>query len=134
MSEKLQELNLGFVPELAVPGPILMAADEQAIFSFNVSAPAGMRAIIKVPWMYRLRFGGPAGESLDFAFVEVRDSSWLNSVFTEHPYLCDRGLRHFRVAFHDSSLEFLAPEFQHELRPFSSEILNDMVQWVKHYH
>ena len=134
MSERFEELDLGFRPELAVPGPIVMAADEQAVFSFNVSEPAGWRAVIAIPAMYRLRFGGPAGEELDFSFVEVHESDWVKSVVSEYPFLSDRGLRHFKVAFHDSSLEFMAPRFDYELRPPSSMDLIEMIKWVNECH
>src|SRR5215471_19329341 len=125
------EYDIGCFPELAVSGPVLMAADDLLVFSFNATrltsdgrrADAG-RAVVKVNPCLAFKFGYPNDEALGghplyargfhgVAVYEVLGSSWLaalaeqNRVMFPASDLSGRGVRHFLFSFHESTLEVL---------------------------
>jgi hypothetical protein len=130
--ETVVEFDIGCVPELAVSGPILMAADERLVFSFNATkrmadgrrVDAG-RAVVKAGPCLAFKFGYPNDEALGghplyakgfhgVAVYEVLGSAWVavlaeqNRVNFPDSDRSGRGVRHFLFAFHESTLEVLA--------------------------
>jgi hypothetical protein len=129
--DTIVEFDIGCLPELAVPGPVLMATDEQLIFSFNATrlTPAGRRAdagraVVKVNPCLAFKFGYPNDEALGghplyargfhgVAVYEVLESSWVaalaeqNRVKFPDSDLSGWGVRHFLLSFHESTLEAL---------------------------
>lgn len=142
-------LDIGCVPELAVPGPIVMLGDEQAIFSFNACrlVPDGRRedvgrAVVRVPACLATKFGYPGSDDLPehplhsrglegIAVYEVRHSSWLRSLDSSGRFGC----RHLIFPFHDSILELLCPEIEVGYTDKTSiELFAEMAAWVNTYH
>jgi hypothetical protein len=149
------ELDIGCLPELAVSGPVVMATDEQLVFSFNATrrspdgrlADAG-RAVIKVSPCLAFRFGHPNDEALPghplyergfdgTAVCEVIESSWIaeltrqNRVQFPHSDLSRWGVRHFLFSFHESTLEVLGRGLDVLVsdEPFAA-IVSQMQSWL----
>jgi hypothetical protein len=149
------EFDIGCVPELAVSGPVLMATDEQLVFSFNAMRPtpdgrrtdAG-RAVVKVNPCLAFKFGYPNDEALGghplnargfhgVAVYEVMESSWVaalaeqNRVKFPDSDLSGWGVRHFLFSFHESTLEVLGQGLDVALteEPFAV-VVSRMQSWL----
>ena len=149
------EYDIGCFPELAVSGPIVMAADERLVFSFNATRPtpdgrrtdAG-RAVVNVESCLAFKFGHPNDEALpghplyDLGFegvavYEVLESSWIaelarqNRVRFPDSDLAAWGVRHFLFSFHESTLEVLGDGLDVSVSDDSfSVIVSRMQSWL----
>lgn len=138
--DTIVEYDIGCFPDLAASGPILMAADERLVFSFNASrlaadgyhrADAG-RAVVRVPACLAFKFGYPNDEALTghplysrgfvgTAVYEVLESSWevdlarQNCVRFPNSDITEWGVRHFQFSFHESTLEVLCRGLEVEI-------------------
>lgn len=149
------EFDIGCYPELAVPGPVLMATDELLVFTFNATreAPDGLladagRAVVRVKPCLMFRFGYPNDEALPghplyakgfhgTAVYEVLGSSWLatlaeqNRVKFPDSDLAGLGVRHFLFSFHESTLEVLGRSLDVSVtaEPFGA-VISRMQAWI----
>src|SRR5690349_20064435 len=124
------ELDLGYKPEAAVSGAVLLATEYSTVLAFNATEmaqdgqflPAGY-AIIEFLGCQITKFGYPNDEALSghplyprlkgaYGIYEVLNSSWLTQLEQQNraPF-SDSGkwnARHFLITFHDSTFECLA--------------------------
>ncbi len=153
--DKVIEHDIGCFPELAVSGPVVMAVDEQLVFSFNAmqATPDGRRndagrAVIKVKPCLAFKFGHPNDEALPghplydrgfegAAVYEVLESSWITELARQNrvPFpnsdLSVRGVRHFLFSFHESTLEVLANDLDVSLSDEPFKVIVDRMQsWL----
>jgi hypothetical protein len=124
------ELDVGYVPEAAVSGPLLIQDDRQAVLTFNAMRvldggrhePAGT-AIVELEGCSLTKFGYPNDEARPghplyakglggYGVYEVLGSSWLRALDAQNrvafPASGRSQSRHFIFTFHDSTLECLA--------------------------
>ena len=154
--DKVVEYDIGWYPELAVSGPLLMADDGKLVFSFNATrlasdgyhrADAG-RVVVRVPWCLAFKFGYPNDEALtghplyDHGFVgtavyEVLESSWIAQVGCQNrvPFpemdTAVWDVRHFLFSFHDSTLEVLCRGLEVSLATESlAAEIREMQSWL----
>jgi hypothetical protein len=153
--DEVVEIDVGCVPELAVPAPILFAADERLVFTFNATRrePGGLRvdvgrAIVKVESCFLFKFGYPNDEALPghplyrhgfegIAVYEVRQSSWIAEAARQNCIKFPESdpsrwrLRHFLFSFHESTLELLGSGMDVSIsnEPLA-EILHEMQDWL----
>jgi hypothetical protein len=129
-SDRVIRLDLGYVPEAAVSGPLLIQDDGLALLTFNAMRlrpdgryePAGT-ALVEFQRCSCTRFGYPNDEALPghplyrrglqaYGIFEVLDSSWIAQLEEQNrvafPNSRSWGSRHFAFVFHDSMLECIA--------------------------
>ena len=130
------ELEIGCVPELAVPAPLLFQNDNRLIFTFCATRirPDGSRedagrAIVKVGSCLATKFGYPNDEAYHghplytrgfsgTAVYEVHNSQWIGEIAEQNRVRFPDsdakawGYRHFIFPFHDSSLEILGKNLE----------------------
>jgi len=126
MSESIRALDLGFRPEAAVSGAILLQSELSATLICNaVFQTAGKYksaglAIIEFEVCSITKFGYPNDEAwgaiprtkgLSYGFYEVLESSWPEEIARLNRYGFPNSKasaqRHFLALFHDSSFECL---------------------------
>ena len=113
------------VPDAGAPAPRLAADEHEARVTYFVRGRDNDPVTVTFAGLYALAFGPPNDEAFGahpladrglgpYGAFEVRDSSWvralerLNRVHPAHrPEAFDR-LRHFVVAFHDTTFECVA--------------------------
>jgi len=131
-ADRVIELDLGYVPEAAVSGPLLIQDDGLAFLTFNAMRvrPDGRRepagtAIVEFQNCWCTRFGYPNDEALPghplyqrglraYGIFEVLNSSWIAQVEEQNrltfPNSGSWGSRHFAFIFHDNMLECIADD------------------------
>jgi len=136
MVEHVNRIDVGFVPEAAVSGAVLLQSEYSAYLIFNAMKPvpgsdrfedAG-RAICEFVGCTITKFGYPNDEAwfaiprtngLSYDVCEVTNSEWGQEItaLNRHgfPSTPDFSQRHFLILFHDSSFECLANEMRPEL-------------------
>jgi hypothetical protein len=124
---------IGFVPESAVSGPLLLQSERRTFLVFNAmrNMPDGRRedagcGIIEFKHCSITKFGYPNDEALPghplyergllpYAINEVIDSRWDREMTRQNrvafPNTPDSTARHFIVTFHDSTFECVAGDF-----------------------
>jgi hypothetical protein len=128
--DKVVRFDIGFEPEAAVSGPVLLQTDGNAFLTFNAvrMIPNGNRGavgtgIIELQRCKVTKFGYPNDEALGghplykhglaaYGVFEVLSSSWIQQM-TEQNRVCfprtsDSKMRHFIFTFHDSTFECVA--------------------------
>jgi hypothetical protein len=136
MAEKVHPIDIGFVPEAAVSGAILLQSEYSTYLIFNAMTPmAGSerlvdagRAVCEFVGCTITKFGYPNDEAwgaiprtkgLAYDICEVTDSEWRQEItdLNRHafPNTPESSQRHFLILFHDSSFECLANEMRWEL-------------------
>ena len=128
--DRIVPLDLGVVPEAAVPGGLLVQSEYSAYFLFNAMrvqedgrrVEAGT-AVVAFHAPLQTRFGNPNDEARPghpvlgrhnqySEICEVLASSWLAEIERQNkvsfPEFRYSGVRHFIVTLHDSTLECLA--------------------------
>lgn len=145
--ETIIELDLGFSPEAAVSGALLLQTEQSTFLTFNAMRPtdrlsprgsplmedAGV-ALVEFEMCSITKFGYPNDEAwsgiprtegLSYGVFEVRNSHWVRELtalnrhsFPNTPE--DTTSRHFLFLFHDSSFECIADDVKLELveRPY----------------
>lgn len=133
--DQVVELDLGYVPEAAVSGPLLIQDDYRAFVTFNAMrlGTDGRRidadtAVVELKGCWLTKFGYPNDEALPghplyakglhaYGIFEVLGSSWISSVHAQNlvPFpkpnpRSSTSSRHFIFTFHDSTLECLADD------------------------
>ena len=128
--DRVVKLDLGYFPEAAVSGPLLVQDDRFAFLTFNAMRPRpdGMlepagTAIVELQGCLVTRFGYPNDEALPghplyqrglsaYGIFEVLESSWVAQLDAQNrvtfPNAGLWGTRHFGFVFHDSMLECIA--------------------------
>lgn len=141
-ADRLVELSLGFRPEAAISGAVLVQTEASVTLTFNAMRPSGALTSWGAPMMERAgtaifrfegcaltRFGHPNDEARPgvprladaaIGIYEVPDSAWAAEVVEANrgrfPATPDGAAgRHLVFAFHDSTFECLTRGFTFEL-------------------
>jgi hypothetical protein len=154
--DEVVRLDIGFEPEAAVSGPVLLQTDVDAFLTFNAvlmtadsrHAPAGT-AVIEFERCSVTKFGYPSDEALgghplykrgleSYGVFEVLSSSWIRQMTEQNrvsfPHTTDSTQRHFIFVFHDSTFECVADSYQATLSTEPYEhILRQLKQRVFHH-
>lgn len=136
--DQVVDLDIGVVPEAAIPDPRLLQSEEKTVLTFQ-----GMRrradgrhenagaVVMEFKHCIITKFGYPNDEALDghplsarglssYAVFEVRNSSWIAQLERQNrvcfPTFQPRYGRHFIITFHDSTFECIAEDFMVECR------------------
>ena len=155
--EKVVRLSLGFVPEAAISGGVLLQDDWSTYISFNANKEVegseylidGGQAVIEFKRCFVTKFGYPNDEAQEghplygiglekggYGIYEVFGSSWKKTLvaqnkirFPDRDWFGD--CRHFIITFHDSTFECLADDFTAKLdsRPFE-EIMVELLEII----
>lgn len=152
MSEVVKKLDVGFMPEAAISGAVLLQSEHSAYLIFNAMKPvigssrykdAGL-AICRFPGFSITKFGYPNDEAwssiprtqgLEYGIYEVLNSEWAQEITRLNRYAFpntpDSRGRHYLILFHDSSFECIAGEIQSELtdKPLL-DVLNGLSQRI----
>lgn len=142
MAERVSIIDVGFVPEAAISGPVLLQSEEATFLIFNAMIfdaetksydDAGL-AVCHFPGCIATKFGFPDDQAwskmprtcgLGYDVCEDFDSEWKQEVVRQIGYAIsthsDLPVRHFIILFHESSFECLAKYIETELtkEPFS---------------
>jgi hypothetical protein len=135
--DKVVLLEIGFEPEAAVSGPVLLQSDYDAFLTFNAvkMQPDGGRGsvgtgVIEIVRCSITRFGYPNDEALAghplyarglgcYGVFEVLGSSWIQQMTAQNrvcfPKTPDSTRRHFIFTFHDSTFECVADSLRASL-------------------
>lgn len=136
--EKIEELNLGFGPEAAVSGAVLLQSEYTTFLTFNAmketdrAHPRGGfyrdnagTAVLEFVNCLISKFGYPNDEAtfgipkykdLDLAYdiCEVTNSEWIRELEVlnsfQFPGTDYSNCRHFLIFFHDSTFECIAKD------------------------
>ncbi len=146
MPDKVHRLDLGFVPDSAVAGAVLLQDEFSTFLTFNGQQSGSFEdvgtGIIEFDLCSVSRFGYPNDEALSghslyrsglrhYAVFEIQDSSWIREIteanrvsFPDTPN--DTTSHHYVFTFHDSTFERIAHGLHARLdtRPFS-EIVSE---------
>lgn len=136
MAEHINPLDVGFVPEAAVSGAVLLQSEYSTYLVFNAMRwvhgadrldDAGL-AVCEFVGCTITKFGYPNDEAwsaiprtkgLAYDVCEVTNSEWSReiTVLNRHgfPNTAESTARHFLILFHDSSFECLAQDMRSEL-------------------
>jgi hypothetical protein len=128
--DKVVPHYIGFEPEAAVSGPVLLQTDYDAFLTFNAvkMLPDGSRdtagtAIIEIVRCSITKFGYPNDEALAghplfsrgltfYGVFEVLNSSWIQQMTSQNrvcfPKTEHSDQKHYIFAFHDSTFECVA--------------------------
>lgn len=128
--DKVIELDRGYLAEAAVSGAVLVQTERSTFLTFNAmqKRPDGLRersgtALVEFPGCQCTQFGYPNDEALsghplyssglaEYAIHEVLNPSWARRLEQQNrvafPQTGTWNLRHFIIAFHDSTFECLA--------------------------
>jgi hypothetical protein len=142
MVERISKIDLGFVPEAAVSGAVLLQSENSTYLIFNAMKmdannnlydDAGL-AVCEFPGCIITKFGYPNDEAwsaiprtrgIAYEVCEVFDSEWNQEITRLNRYAFpntpESTKRHFLLLFHDSSFECLADDIKAQLtrEPFS---------------
>ena len=136
--DKVIPYGIGFEPEAAVSGPVLLQTDYRAFLTFNAvkmishgtrnTAGTGIIELIKC---HATKFGYPNDEALPghplylqgltcYGVFEVLGSSWIRQQTEQNRVSFpntpdDSASRHFVFTFHDSTFECIAADLQASL-------------------
>jgi hypothetical protein len=140
-TEKVIELDLGYTPEAAVSGAVLVQSERSTFLTFNAMrlrddgyrVDAGT-ALVEFPFCIITQFGYPNDEALPghplyafglkdygYGIFEVLNSSWRKRIDDQNRISFPRlesytkRSRHFIITFHDSTFECLARDIQLEI-------------------
>ena len=139
--DRIVGLELGFGPEAAVSGAVLVQTEYAAWLTFNGVRPTSRISPYGEPYRESagtavLRFrhcsitkfdypndeaqcGIPRYKDLAYGLYEVLHSSWKDELLELNRYSFPDSkptdARHFLITFHDSTFECLAAGFEHEL-------------------
>lgn len=140
-AEKIIELDLGYKPEAAVSGAVLVQTERSTFLTFNAMRPIDRISPWGEPYMEDAgtalveflacsitKFGYPNDEAwsniprtrgLSYGIYEVLHSSWMEELaeLNRHafPEAEGRTARHFLLLFHDSSFECIAEDIRLEV-------------------
>jgi hypothetical protein len=136
-SDKVVRHDIGFEPEAAVSGPILLQNDYSAFLTFNAvrMSEEGQRedvgtGIIELLRCSVTKFGYPNDEALGghplakkglrhYGVFEVRSSSWVRQQTEQNrvsfPNTPNSKQRHFIFTFHDSTFECIVDDLRASL-------------------
>ena len=134
VSEMISSLDLGFQPEAAVSGAILLQSEYSTTLICNAVSrvgrtyePAGL-GIVEFKLCLVTKFGYPNDEAwcaiprtkgLSYGFYEVMQSAWPEEIAALNRYRFPNWApfptRHFLALFHDSSFECLCREWKARL-------------------
>jgi|KBSSwiStaDraftv2_1062776.scaffolds.fasta_scaffold184404_3 hypothetical protein len=136
MAESVNVIDVGFVPEAAVSGAVLLQSEYSTYLIFNaikLDADTGRYedvglAVCEFVDCMITKFGYPNEEAwhsiprtkgLSYDVCEVANSEWSREIATLNrhafPDTPELNQRHFLIMFHDSSFECLANELRAEL-------------------
>lgn len=140
-TEHAVDLDLGFRPEAAISGALLLQSDRTTVLTFNAMSPgrdgrwtdAGV-AVIELRRALATLFGLPNDEAIHahpiarlgvhaYGCYEIMNSSWVQQIERENgrplssPDFFRGTPRHFVFTFHDSSLQCIAAELTARLIP-----------------
>jgi hypothetical protein len=121
------ELDLGYRPEAAISGELVVATPAMVLVTFNAMKlqadglyhPAGT-AIVEFPACSLIKYPGPNDEGrredplyseMPYGIYEVLKSSWIAELGWENSDLA----RHFIITFHDSTFECIAGDIRSEI-------------------
>ena len=133
-AEEVVELNLGYKPEAAVSGAVLVQTECSTFLTFNAMRPTDRMspwgepymeeagtALVEFPSCSITKFGHPNDEAwsgiprthgLSYGTYEVLYSTWMEELaeLNRHAFPETEGWtgRHFLLLFHDSSFECIA--------------------------
>ena len=131
------QLDIGFEPEAAVSGPVLLQTDDDTFLTFNAVRMAGERretagtGVIEIQGCSVTKFGYPNDEALAghplykhglgaYGVFEVKKSIWIQQMTEQNrvsfPQTTESRRRHFVFTFHDSTFECVADEIRATLR------------------
>ncbi len=146
-------LDIGFVPEAAVSGPLLLQTEWATFLTFNAmrKLPDGIyhdagHAIVEFEMCDQTRFGYPNDEALPghplysrglggYGIYEVMNSRWVRQIVEQNrvsfPETPDSTQRHFIFTFHDSTFECVAQSLRADLsdKPYA-EVFADIAKRV----
>lgn len=136
LSSKIDEVvryDIGFEPEAAVSGPMLLKTDNSTFLTFNAvrmkedKRETAGTGVIEILGCSITKFGYPNDEALgghplakkglrSYGVFEVLRSSWVRAK-TEQNRVCfprtpDSKQRHFVLTFHDSTFECIADDLR----------------------
>ena len=135
--DKVVELDLGYRPEAAVSGPLLLQTDYSTFLTFNAMEKrsdglyhdAGT-AVLEFPRCECTIFGYPNDEALPghplypkglhaYGIFEVLNSSWIRRLDEQNrvafPNSHESSGRHFILVFHESVFECIAHDMKFEV-------------------
>lgn len=139
--DKVFVLNMGYVPEGAISGAVLVQTERSTFLTFNAMRiidenhldDAGT-ALVEFPFCIITQFGYPNDEALPghplyqsgmedhgYGIFEVLNSSWLKQIDAQNrikfPEMesYTEGARHFIITFHSSTFECLADDIRLEI-------------------
>ena len=151
--DEVVRMDIGFEPEAAISGPVLLQTDDDAFLTFNAVRMTfdGRRdkagtAIIELERCAITKFGYPNDEALGghplykrgleaYGVFEVLRSSWIQQMTDQNrvnfPQTSDSTRRHFIFTFHDSTFECVADTLRATLstEPYE-QILRQIAQRV----
>ena len=154
--DEVVRLNIGFEPEAAVSGPVLLQTDHDVVLTFNAvrMTTDGRRdtagtGVIEFELCSITKFGYPNDEALGghplfnrglehYGVFEVLGSTWIRQMTDQNrfcfPHTTDSNMRHFILTFHDSTFECAADSYQATLstNPYE-QILRQITQRVLHH-
>lgn len=152
MTEKITPMNLGFRPEAAVSGAVLLQSERSTYLIFNAMKQSEGSSLLKdaghavceFTWCTITKFGYPNDEAacsiprikdVGYEVCEVFNSDWAREItflnrysFPDTP---DSTQRHFLISFHDSTFECLASDINVRLsdEPFET-ILSELSERI----
>jgi hypothetical protein len=154
--DEVVRMDIGFEPEAAVSGPVLLQTDDDAFLTFNAvrMTSDGRRdtagtGVIEFERCGITKFGYPNDEALGghplytrglkaYGVFEVLRSSWIQQMTEQNrvsfPHTSDSTQRHFIFTFHDSTFECVADSLRATLstEPYE-QILTQITQRVFHH-
>ena len=153
--DKIVRFDVGFEPEAAVSGPVLLQTDNNTFLTFNAvrMTSDGKRGavgtgVIEFGGCSVTKFGYPNDEALGghplykhgleaYGVFEVLCSSWIRQMTEQNrvcfPHTSDSKNRHFIFTFHDSTFECVADDCRATLsiEPYE-QIFRQIAQRVFH--
>ena len=136
MAERVGKIDVGFVPEAAVSGAVLLQSENMTFLVFNAMTlnsetdlyhNAGL-AVCRFSGCIVTKFGYPNDEAwsaiprtrgFGYDVCEVFESTWKQEINRQNRYAFPShsgySKRHFIILFHDSSFECLATSMETEL-------------------
>lgn len=136
MAERVSKIDIGFVPEAAVSGAVLLQSENTTSLVFNamtLNPETGLYsnarlAVCSFPGCIVTKFGYPNDEAwsaiprtrgFGYDVCEVFESAWKQEIDQQNrsafPSHSAYSKRHFLILFHDSSFECLATSIETEL-------------------
>lgn len=128
MSETIHPLSDFPAPELGAPVPYVVGSESGLGVLYFVADPKDRLASVRFEGIYAMRWGPPNDERRAELPLqpeipcEVRNSSWLAALLQEGTldgtgaFPWQMALRHFRLPFHDSTLDVAAAGYKVQIR------------------